>query len=120
MNIRRTRSSASKTLNPKALVDPSQKAEEKRLPDGSTPLFCAAQQGKARCFYGSLEVEGSARCRIRLMIQILSLTFKTLNFGNSGIFLIMGNAGFIGLRVKGLGLRLRVGGLGVEGWGFRS
>ena len=36
------------------------------------------------------------------------MTLRTLNYGNYGIFLIMGNAGFcpstVGLRVSGLGL----------------
>ena len=29
------------------------------------------------------------------MIEILSITLRTLNYGNYGIFLLMGHAGFI-------------------------
>ena len=29
------------------------------------------------------------------MIYILSITLRTLNYGNYGIFLVMGNAGFV-------------------------
>ena len=30
-----------------------------------------------------------------LMIEILSMTLRTLNYGNHGIFLVTGNAGFV-------------------------
>ena len=42
---------------------------------------------------------------LRLMVQIC-ITLKTLDYGNYGIFLIMGNAGFIPSTVaRGLGFR---------------
>ena len=37
---------------------------------------------------------------VLLMIEILSITLRTLNHGNSGLFLIMGNAGFISSTVS--------------------
>ena len=46
----------------------------------------------------------------RLMIEILSMTLRTLNYGNYGIFLIMGNAGCISSAV---------GYIEFIAWGFR-
>ena len=62
----------------------------------------------------------------------IPITLRTLNDGNYGIFLVMGDAGFIsstvfsrskarfesGLLVKGSGIRVE--GLGVKGLGFRD
>ena len=41
------------------------------------------------------------------------MTLRTLNYGNYGIFLIMGNAGFCPSTVWGLGFCYRVQGLGI-------
>ena len=41
---------------------------------------------------------------VRLMIKVLSIVLRTLNYGNYGIFLIMGNAGFIINRIIASGV----------------
>ena len=43
-----------------------------------------------------------AQLDILLTIEILSITFRTLNYGNDGIFLIVGNAGSVSSTVVGV------------------
>ena len=55
-------------------------------------LLCPASRGTASNI--------SPNNTLRLMIEILSITLRTLNYGIHGIFLIMGNAGFISSTVS--------------------